>query len=233
MTFVDAMLAIWRRWYVLALALAVAGAGFVMLDAHGGLYSSKPIIQFMRPGASILEIYNGLDNEDIIGFAQIVAEAVNNGHPIERYALDEAPLYGAGLRQQVRVGVPNTGGQWGTSYSRAEIAISVVGTSRAWVQDTQRVMITRVLEAARASQDALNAPENDRVSYAILPASTTIEHITSLKSTRAAALAAMMGAGTLVGAWCALTLDRWLLRRRHDPPLRRQKPLVVGEGEVG
>lgn len=230
MTFVDAVLAIWRRWYAFALVLALAVGGFVMLDARGGLYASKPVIQFMRPGAGALQIYNGLEDEDIIGFAQTVAEAVNQGHPVERYALDEAPLYGAGVRKEVRVGVPSTGGQWGTSWNRAEIAISIVGTSRTWVEDTQRTLIMRVLESARVNQDVLKAPLADRVSYTILPASTTIEHITGSTSSRAAALAAVLAAGVLVGGWFAVALDRMIRRGRREARPRTRALKVVGEG---
>ena len=174
----------------------------------GGVYSTRPVIQFLRPGAGALQPDNGLQDDDVIGFALTVAQSVNNGHPVEQYASPNAPLYGAGLRQQVRIGVPNTAGQWGTSYGRAEIAISIVGTSRTWVEQTQSALIARVVDSARANQEAVRTPPEQWMKTNVQPASTTIEHVVSSTSSRAFALAALMAAATLVGGWCCVMVDR-------------------------
>ncbi|WP_029145914.1 hypothetical protein [Microbacterium luticocti] len=208
MTLADLLGALARRWYVVVVVCASGGMLFAWLSASGGVYSSEPVIAFAFPGARIIEPDNGVADEDVIAFALAVGEAVNNGRPVERYAAADAPLYGAGARQQVQVSVPNAGGQWGISYTRAEIVVSIVGHTREWVQQTQDETIQNVFAVAAREQDLHGVPANRRITPSVLPLSTRIEYIGAGGTQRLLALGALAAATALVAGWAAVTWDR-------------------------
>ncbi|QEO15037.1 hypothetical protein FLP10_11880 [Agromyces intestinalis] len=215
MTFRDLVLVLLRRWYVLAVVFAVAISGFVWLDRSGGSYVSKPIVAFMLPGGVALRPDNGIDAEGVIGFAATIAEAVNNGRPIDRYAAEDAPAYGAGVREGVRIGVPNVGGQWGMSFTRAEIAVSIVGRTEEWVKARQREVLGRILTTADREQAMRGAAPDAHIDTFVMPLSTSIEHVQSSTRDRLLALGAILAAALITGGWLAVLLDRGLRRFRR------------------
>jgi len=217
MTFRDLVRVLLRRWYVLVLLIAVAVGGFLLLDRSGGTYSTKPIIAFMLPGGQMVSSENGIEAEGVIGFAATVAEAVNNGRPIDRYAAEDAPAYGAGVREGFRIGVPNVGGQWGLSFTRAEIAISVVGRTEAWVAAKQAELVDRVLATAEQEQELRGTTASSHIETYVMPLSTNIEHAEASTRDRAFALGALLAAGVLAGSWAAILTERGAnrFRRRH------------------
>jgi hypothetical protein len=237
MTFRDLVLIVGRRWYVVVGSVAIAVAGFALSAMNGGVYVTKPIIAFVLPGAGTLAADNGLEVEGVIAFASAVAESVNNGRPIERYAAEDAPLYGAGVSEEVRVGVPNVGGQWGTSFTRAEIAISIVGKSHAWVEEMQQEMVDRVTAAANAEQKLRGVPASARIEPELLPLSTNIEHVSSSTSQRVMAFTALTVAALIVGCCLATLLDgvivgksaRWQRSGRRSPD-RAAAAMTTGVG---
>lgn len=214
MTLQEFLTAACRRWYVFAVALLAATGAFFGLSASGGVYSSQPILSFNFPGAASVAVDNGVNDEGVIAFAATVAQAVNNGRPIERYAAEDAPLYGAGAREEIRVGVPNVGGQWGTSFTRAEIAISVVGRSEDWVRRQQNILIGRVREVADQEQAGRGVPPGERITPQLLPLSTRIEFVGSSGVQKALSLSALLSAAVIVGGSASVLLDRWSRGRR-------------------
>lgn len=232
MTLLDLVAILLRRWYVLLAFIVMALAAFLALAADGGVYSTKPILSFSFPGSQAIAADSGLNDENVIAFAATVAEVVNNGRPIERYAAEDAPLYGAGAREEIRVGVPNVGGQWVTSFARAEIAISIVGRSEAWVHEQQARLVASVMEAAEKEQDARGVPETDRITPQVLPLSTRIELIDSSGAQKAMAMSALLLAALITGAWACVLLDRLLNGRRMRMHLRLPVGGRVQEGGV-
>lgn len=134
---------------------------------------------------------------------------------LSRYAWDDAPLYGAGMRQGVLVGLADTGGQWMTSYNRAEIEIQIVGQSRDWVEETQTSLLSKVFERAQALQGANYDDPRRRVTTEISPLTSTIEHITVSPLEKVAAIAASGTAAIILGAWGALLMDRATAARQR------------------
>lgn len=209
----DVLSALGRRWYVSAAVLILVVAAFFTWHRVGGVWVATPVITFLRPGAQILEPENGLKDESIIGFASTVATQINQGHAPESFAADDAPLYGAGLRQGIRVSVPNIGGQWSTSYSDAEIIIQVVGTDRAWVESTERSLLRDVDLYAAAAQKEAGTSSKFQIVTSVMPLSTQLSHVVSGKQTTVEALGALLFAGLLVGCWGSISLDEALRRR--------------------
>jgi len=207
MTLREVLSAVGRRWYVLLAAVLLAVGAFFSWHRGGGVWVATPVVTFLRPGAHILTPENGLKDQNIISFASTVAQEINNGHAPESFAADDAPLYGAGLRQGVRISVPNVGGQWSTSYSDAEIIIQVVSTDRAWVESTQQDLLGKVGLIAAAAQNEAGTESADRITTTIMPLSTQIGRVTSGRSTTVEALGALLLAATITGGWASVALD--------------------------
>lgn len=217
MTFKQVMATAIRRWYVMLFALFVAVGYTLILLQGSGLYSTRTVVYFayIQPNMVSIGPGNGTENEGLIAFAGAVASEINNGRPVSRYAWDDAPLYGAGMRQGVLVGLADTGGQWMTSYNRAEIEIQIVGQSRDWVEATQASLLSKVFERAQALQGTNYDDPRRRVTAEVSPLSSTIDHITVSSLEKIAAIAASGTAAIIFGVWGALLMDRAESARRR------------------
>jgi hypothetical protein len=204
-----------RHWYVVLLAMAAAAGGFVLLEQHGGIYSTKPVVAFLLPGGKTLEMGSGLESQDVIAFATTVAQEINNGRPAELYSRDSAPLYGAGMRQEIRISVPSDGTQWRASYPRAEIAVSIVGPDRAWVETMQRRYVRMVRSVAEDQQNDVGVTPTERIQTKVMPLTTDVEYVGAGKTAQVVAMSALLAAATIVAAWLSVMLDRLARRTRR------------------
>ena len=219
MTIRELIVVVWRRWYVVLATLLIAAAVTVWFESSGGMYSTRTVVRFVLADYATLLPDNGSQDEDIIGFASLVAAEINDGRPAGGYARADAPFYGAGVRQGIMVGLPNTGGQWQASYSQADIEIQIVGQTRSWVEEHQRELTRAVQTRADELQDEVAAAQDVRITTSIAPLTTRIEYVTPTRSSRFAAYAAMAAAATLVAGWLAVAVDR---TARRAPGVRRR-----------
>jgi hypothetical protein len=233
MTFRQVVATMLRRWYV-PLVVVLVAAGFTsILVPDSGLYSTRTVVYFayIQPNMVSIGPSNGTEDEGLIAFAGAVAAEINNGRPVARYAWDEAPLYGAGMRQGILVALADVGGQWMTSYNRAEIVIQIVGQSYDWVQATQQSLLERVSDRAQALQGPnFNDPKR-RVSAEVSPLTDTIDHIVASRVEKIAAIASIILAALIVGTWGALVADRRAVARAQRR-VRSGRANVVNRRQV-
>jgi hypothetical protein len=208
-----------RRWYVPVAVIVLAAVLMIVLVRDGGTYTTRTVVSFTHPSQTLLSYGSGANDINVIAFAGAVASEINNGRPIERYSDDSAPLYGAGVRQGVLVGLTATGNQWATNYPRADIEIQIVGRSREWVQQRQQELITEVLATVDAQQRGLSATSTERISVVVVPLTRYIGHVAAGRTELLAAAAAMLGAAVLTGGALAVLLDQTILNR----PVRRMR----------
>lgn len=215
-----------RRWYVPFVTILIVAVYSTQLIRDSGIYSTRTVVYFayIQPNMVSIGPYNGTENEGLIAFAGAVASEINNGRPVARYAWDDAPLYGAGMREGVLVGLADTGGQWLSSYNRAEIEIQIVGRSYEWVRDTQQSLLQTAFDESQALQGAQYYDPKLRVSAEVSPLTTTIDHITASTIEKVAAVSAAALTALLVGGWGAILVDRRSLRRARS----RNKAVVRG-----
>ena len=215
MTLRQVVAAVLRRWYVPLIVLMAAAALTTQLVKSGGLYSTRTAVIFVNIGPHQVAIGpdNGSENASIIAFAGAVANDVNNGRPVFGYALPDAPLYGAGVSQGVFVGLRDDGGQWGTSFNRAELEIEIVGPTHAYVESMQQELLSKVYTRARELQGPAYNDPNSRILTQVVPLTLAIDHVSASGSQRVIAVASMLAAAMIVGSWGAVRLDA-LLRGR-------------------
>ncbi|MGV8911595.1 MAG: hypothetical protein ACOH14_03185 [Rhodoglobus sp.] len=213
MTIREVGFAMLRRWYVLGTALIIAIIGGYLLQQGGGLYTSKTVVSFLLPDKSNLSLNSGLDDLSVIAFAGAVARGVSDSGAPTRYSTDDAPLYGAGLREGVLVSLPNGGNQWSTSYQRAELVLQIVGPSEQWVARQQSDVLTKVAQVSADLQSTVTAPDS-RIKVAPVLLTKQIFHVSPSRSAVIAAYAALFFAALIISGWAAVILDRAIFRRR-------------------
>lgn len=231
MTFREILSAILRRWYIPFALVACAAIATVLLARDGGIYTTTTVVSFMRPDTTSLSP-NGSNDRSVIAFAGAVVQTINNGRPPARYSTEEAPYYGAGVREGILVELANSGNQWVSSFTRSDVEITVVGRSVGWVESRQRELVDKVLSVANAQQVPVTKSSKDRITATVVPLTRQIDHVTASRTSQLAAGAAMLTAAVIVGAWGSVTADR-LLSKRTAAATDARAPRVSGQLQAG
>lgn len=214
MTLRHLLVAMLRRWYVpLAICACIALAA-VMMVKDGGIYTTKTVIAFLRPTGTSLSADNGANYESIIAFASAVVAETNSSRLPEGYSMEDAPYYGAGVREGTLIDLARTGNQWASNVSKAEIEIEIVGRSLEQVARQQEESVGKVLSAAESLQDGVAVPAKNRVSASVVPLTTQIQFITPSRRTQFTAFAALFGVAVITSAWGSVVVDGALSKRR-------------------
>lgn len=203
-----------RRWYIPLTVLVCAALAIVTMARDGGTYTSRTVVSFLRPAATSLLPDNGADDLSIIAFASAVVLEANDGDVPESYSLADAPYYGAGIREGTLVKLTNSGNQWYSSVSKAEIEIDIAGRTFDWVEVRQEHLIEKVLATAGSLQELVPVPPTDRISASVVPLTTRIDYIAPSRRTQLTAGAAMLAAAILTAAWASVAVDGVLSKRR-------------------
>jgi hypothetical protein len=220
----DIFSAMLRHWYIPLGLIACAALITVLLARDGGIYTTKTLVSFLRPDSTSLSPSNGMNDSSVIAFAGSVVLETNNGHPPAGYSMEDAPYYGAGIRQGVLVELANSGNQWASTFNKAEVQIQIVGRSRAWVESRQKEAVGKVLSIAESRQrDMAIAPQN-RIFASAVPVTTQIEYVGASRSSQLAAWAAMLVAAITIGAWGSVIVDRMPSRRRSTTTTKVARP---------
>lgn len=212
MTVRDVLTAMVRRWYVVVAAcLVVAGLG-LFFARDDGLYFTRTVVTFSIPGEDSPFEEGGSSEAGIIAFAASVATELNDGVEPLRYASADAPVYGAGIRQGVIVGLPSTGGQWAVDYRRAAIELQIVSPDRRWVAEHQTALLAQVEAITEMQRDAVGTGDAF-VTTAIDPLALRIDHITPTRTTGMLAWGALAVVAALASGWGAIRWDAARQRR--------------------
>jgi len=220
MTLRELLEAMTHRWYAVVTVGVLAGLALAAFVADSGTYSTRTIVTFRFAETAAVASDNGSESESVIAFAGAVASEVNRGRPTPRYSSNNAPYYGAGIRDGVVVGLRDDGNQWAPRFTSAMLEIQIVGRTHERVAERQRAIVAEI-EQIVAAQQALVHDPTDRISAHVEPLTTDIEFITHTRSTLAAAAAAMGIVVLLVGGWLAAVIDH---RPRRSRPARPAGP---------
>lgn len=227
MTVREILVTMLRRWYIPLSALLCAALVTLALARDGGVYTTSTVVTFMRSSSTTLSPDNGTDDSSVVAYAGAVVNAINNGRPPAPYSMSDAPFYGAGVREGVRVDLADDGNQWVSTFSRSDVEIQIVGRTLDRVEAEQQQMIDLVLSFADAEQAVLMVPVEDRITAVVAPLTTQIDYVHPSPTSQAVAAGAMLTVALIVGAWGSVAVDRLLTRRRvprvlHTPDSSRR-----------
>jgi hypothetical protein len=218
-----------RRWYVVVSGLLLTGLAFLGLNQAGGAYTANTTVLFLTPGSSALGQFNDAYLETLVDFAAVVEREANDGALVERMS-PGATLYGAGVTRGYRVSLPNTGGQWETSFGQPALSIEVVGPSPQWVRATMSALLDRIDVLARVAQDAAGVATARAITTQRVPGVFDVNHVGSTRGTQARAAVALFTVGSGVSCAVALLLDRRLGRTEQSRVAGVSRAVRRGQG---
>ena len=210
-----------RRWYIMVIGVGLAIVAFITMNRAGGVYTTEASVIFSPPGAAGVAPVSDGYQETLVAFTAAVEREYDNGREADRLA-ENATLYGAGVARGSQVLLPNSGGQWQTSFATPALDVKIVGPSPAWVQDELNRIVDRISSIARRQQAEQGVAAKNYITTALNPEQPDVSYVGSLKSTQARALAALLVLGLGLSAFAATLVDSVVARRRT----RRTETLV-------
>lgn len=206
----DAVIArLLRSWFVVAIGMTATAAFIAYLMAVQPLYYASSEITLSTPGTS---------PDQVIAFAQAVESVVNEGRRTVRFASPDAPLYGMGVREGSSVALPDSGGQWQTSYSRPVLSVEVVAESPERLMRIYADVVDQV-EAAVASLQAGQQVGSDAMIVASIDKSPQVASAGPTRASKARAVVAASLVGVAATFTAAMLWERWRSRRRTSGEL--------------
>jgi hypothetical protein len=200
MTFDDAVGAIRRAWWVLALGLAATVVVLGSLWRVPGVYTAQVDLVALPPQDPAPRNVLQDTTRSLSPFAAMVAAQTSQGSIKADTGTTSATLYGAGYRNGFKLTVPNTGGQWNVSHDRPVISVEVVGPSLESVQGTLDVLVKRVQDDAAQVQARSGIIGGSAITFDPAPAQPSVQYVTGRRMRAGAATLAMGGVVSLGAA---------------------------------
>lgn len=205
---------------VLGCAIAFAVFGSNLLDAKP-LYATRGAVLMVEPPAKDKAATFFGQGSDLSPFAAAIERRANGGRPVLRLNSANATLAGTGVREGVRVVVPNYGGQWAISFPVPELAIEVVSSNPDAIVAQYRDEVSQVQAIAKSLQDESGIPKNERIRTVPRTMDPQVNYVGTTKRGQIRALAAALLLGTCLTVGAAFGWDRIATRisrqksRRH------------------
>lgn len=211
------MVLLLRRWYVVAICVALTFAGSLLLLHRPPVYFTQFDVVLLPPLESVNPNTLRQDPYGMVPMAGVLVEEYNRGHhPLDMSTADTT-LYGEGLERGERVRMRNVGNQWLPIYNHPVIDVQVVDPSRTRVE-SEADRIAEDLEAILdRRQNELGVRPSSRMSAEVAPKDFVIQEISGSRTRTAGGLALLGGSLTIVAV---LWVERLARRRRHRPTRR-------------
>ncbi len=203
-----------RRWYLVLLGALVSAVMLGVIWKQPGLYWTQFDVVVLAPTTKL----NPNNIEDprfsMAPMAGVMVTELNGDKRPRLLASADTTLFGEGLREGVRVRLPNTGSQWLPMYNRPRIDVQVVSRDPVVVERKARAITEQLVAVLDRRQSELGIIPSMRMSAIATPEDPVVAHITGNRN-RAALGMAMLGA-TLT-TFAVYLWEKWRLGRRRRP----------------
>ncbi|BCW40648.1 hypothetical protein StoSoilB3_21830 [Arthrobacter sp. StoSoilB3] len=141
-----------RRWYIVAIGIAIGLASLGAVRSAEPVYWTKAEVTFVAPDREPAYWIPGDDYASLVDFAAMVERRVNYDSASVDLTLSSGTLYGAGVRHGYSVTLLNSGGQWAKSFRWPVLSVQVVDSSAQKVKDVLQNVVDGINDASRALQ---------------------------------------------------------------------------------
>ncbi|MFB7891623.1 hypothetical protein ACFC1I_05445 [Microbacterium sp. NPDC056044] len=198
MTFWELLAALLRRWPILLVgALCTALAGYAVVSDKG-VYFTRTELVFLAPTSSAYPNALRTQSEDIIDLAGVVAKRLIGPGEVTKFASPDVMLAGLGVRDGWSLGLPDTGGQWGSNFATQELVLDIVAPTRERVEERQEELVGQIMAELHELQRERGVDPINEVTAIVAPQTTIIHHIGGSRP-RALAMTSVLGAGVTIG----------------------------------
>lgn len=223
MTSVEFLKLLVRRWYLVALGLAITVGVTMVAAGPSVVYFSRTTVNILEPDRGKVRIL-GYHSPDSIAVANIVAARVNNGVHTPLASNPDVTLYSMGILQGTHAQVRNVGGQWLSSVTEPVVDVQVVDPSHDAVEANMRAEVAKIGTELTQLENQLKVPADERIELELNPPDPVIEQVVTNRA-RATAGYGLFGLGlTLVATYW---IDRVLTQRA-----RRRVAVTVNPKET-
>ena len=223
MTSVEFLKLLVRRWYLVALGLAITVGVTMVAAGPSVVYFSRTTVNILEPDRGKVRIL-GYHSPDSIAVANIVAARVNNGVHTPLASNPDVTLYSMGILQGTHAQVRNVGGQWLSSVTEPVVDVQVVDPSHDAVEANMRAEVAKIGTELTQLENQLKVPADERIELELNPPDPVIEQVVTNRA-RATAGDGLFGLGlTLVATYW---IDRVLTQRA-----RRRVAVTVNPKET-
>jgi len=208
-----------RRWPIVLVGVVCTAIAAFAVMSDKGVYYTRTQIVFLAPSSSYYPNTLATQSEDIIDTAGVVAKRIIGPGPVTKFASPDVTLIGEGIRDGWSLGLPDTGGQWGTNFQTQILNLEIVAPARETVLQRQTEMLQRVHDELDALQRERGVEPINDITVQAAPRSTIIYHVGGSKP-RALGMVAALGLG--VTAALVVAAERLGKRREATVRLRRR-----------
>ena len=169
MTLTDLLAAVWRHRALVCVGMVLTAAAGLVAVQDRSVYWTRTEVVFLPPQNEYYPNALRASSESVIITAGAVAKRVLGPDRMPKYASPEVTLVGVGVRNGWSISLPDTGGQWSSSFDSQVLTIEAVGPSREFVLDTVGDVRQRVSETLGALQTAQSVAPESRITLRASP----------------------------------------------------------------
>lgn len=207
-----------RRWYVVALGIALLGGALHVVVSRPAVYWSQVDVVILAPKSARYPNVIEQTSESLIAMAGLIEREVNDVTEVPAAASAAVTLAGVGVRDGHSVTLPNSGGQWANSFSRPALDLQVVGPNERVVRQKLAALVDVVERRLAARQEADSIPQVTRITASSAPAEAKVFRLDGSRKKGAGAILLLGGALISIGTVGADRLLSARARRRRSLP---------------
>jgi len=187
-----------------------------------GVYFTRTEIVFLAPTSSANPNALRTQSEDIIDLAGVVAKRLAGPGEVTKFGSPDVMLAGLGVRDGWSLGLPDTGGQWGTNFATQQLVLDIVAPTRERVEQRQDELVEQIMTELHELQRDKGVDPVNEVTAMVAPQTAIIHHIGGSRP-RALAMTAALGLGATIAVVTLLEHRRrramWDRESRHTSPV--------------
>ena len=210
MTLWDLITATVRRWPILlAGAVLTALVAFAAVTDDGVYYTRTELVLLAPSSTDYPNTLKTKSGSLVVTAGLLARRMMGPGEPA-KYASPEVTLVGEGVEDGWSVRLPDTGGQWASSFGEQVLFLEIVGPDRATVEEQQATLIRRAAEELDAMQREFGVEPVNDITVRPAPQTTLVYHVGGSRPR-------VLGMSAAIGVSCtlaAIVLLEYRARRR-------------------
>ena len=225
MTVIALLTAARRAWFIVlaGVVCTVLALGFVARTT--GVYWAQVDVVFLGPISDTRPNPLGYSSQRLVDVASVVQRDVTGTTDQTQVVSSAVYLIDTGVRKGSWIRLPNSGGQWITSYDRPVLDVQVVDSSPQAVLARMQVLLRQIDGDLQRRQGDAGVAEDNRVTTSVSPPPDVEVHYSEGPVKRALLVTLLAGGGLTLAA--ADWWDRRFsgARGRHLPRTARFIPV--------
>ncbi|MGJ0391049.1 hypothetical protein [Microbacterium sp. CGR1] len=229
MTLADLMRALWKRWYVVAVAAALTLGLAYLSTRTEPMYQARTEVVFLAPTSTRYPNELVTSSESLIFTAGIVAERINGaGEQLKFGSAAATPIGSPDITETTWIRLLDTGNQWIAAFEQQVLVISTVGTTPERAQDRVREAYALIEDELRALESEHGVDPINSIGLRMSPEAPQIVEVDG-SGPRAAGMTLVLG---VLGTIAVVVILEVRASARNDPEQKRGRSVRRRRAQV-